>query len=112
MRLTRYQLQWAKLRRIRRWFCAAYLSALPAEMLIGWPLDRLFHSTIPFVSIALISMTAFVILGLRIANWKCPRCHRPFFRNWIWTNGFSWRHVVCIHCGLPLYDPGEVEVPG
>ncbi|MFH2059317.1 MAG: hypothetical protein ABIJ59_10490 [Pseudomonadota bacterium] len=38
-----------------------------------------------------------VFLFLKIAFYKCPRCHKPFFSSLSLANGFTSK---CLNCGL------------
>jgi hypothetical protein len=47
---------------------------------------------------------AFAVVSGASASFKCPRCHRPFFKpNFLAFNGFA---NQCVHCGLPKWADG------
>jgi len=92
---------WRVLRRRCRIYWIALFGALPAEVLIGWPLDRLLGSDIPFLAIAGVAMATLLVAGYRVKNWPCPSCGKPFLRR-----SFSFDKRLrrsCAHCSLPLY---------
>ena len=74
-------------------FAAGQFPALQA-------LDPLF----PFVWLALV--VCFVLANIKLATFKCPRCHQRFNAN-ILGGGFALRSNAgraCGNCGLLLYE--------
>jgi hypothetical protein len=51
----------------------------------------------------LVWLAAFMISGVRLATWRCPRCG-----SWFFARGSSWHPFTraCLHCGLPKMDGG------
>ena len=47
----------------------------------------------------------FVVVGLLLAQARCPRCTRTFF--WSWQRGSNPLSANCRHCGLPLRSQPE-----
>ena len=48
-------------------------------------------------------LVAIVISGVRLAAWRCPRCHNWFFARRLGRNPFA---RACLHCGLPKWAAG------
>jgi hypothetical protein len=86
----RYRLLW--------WMSwGSWLGLFPIELLIGVPLCLLFGSSLPFNLIAVTLMTTFVVGGLCMGFWQCPRCLNDFHRRGVRSNFLARR---CLHCGL------------
>ena len=46
--------------------------------------------------------------GMRVINWRCPRCGEPYLRGSFYHNAFA---RACLHCDLPKWadaDPPAV----
>jgi ribosomal protein S27AE len=50
----------------------------------------------------LVALPIYMIAGLGLAAWQCPRCHHDFFMN---DDGwhYAWRSR-CVKCGLPKWS--------
>jgi hypothetical protein len=91
--------------RIRWWlWMGAWLGIFPLELFLGAPLGLLFHSPLPFNVIAVLAMASFVIGGLLVLFWPCPRCGNQFHQSGIWTNALARK---CMHCGLRKRSPSS-----
>jgi hypothetical protein len=51
-----------------------------------------------------LTFVAYFFLAAWLANWKCPRCGRPFFRAAFLRSLFGGR---CFHCDLPKWCVSE-----
>lgn len=81
------------------WF--AWLGYLPVAFPLGVLLSLLFPCEHAILVVAGPWLMLCAIAGYRLTTFPCPRCHRPFFRTWFYTNQFAGR---CIHCGLPKWS--------
>ena len=91
---------WNDYRARRAWFLLAFLSWMPLGVFVAFPLYRRFRSNIPIYVVAVLGMAFFLITGLRLYAFRCPRCHKPFFHTLVFYNVLSPR---CMHCGLPKW---------
>jgi len=66
-----------------------------------------FQSITPALVFAAVWFVVFLIVGNRLARWRCPRCGKIFSGSWYYNQGFAARK--CVHCNLPKYaefNPG------
>ena len=99
-----YEDAWRDYRRIRLIFWAVFISYVPGASFIGILLQKLFNSEIPVYFVAATWMVAFLVSGLRLTFWKCPRCGDFFFAKW-W--GVNQLRRKCVHCGLPKWAQAD-----
>src|SRR5262252_8677343 len=57
--------------------------------------------------VALTWMGAFVVTGIRLPFWPCPRCGERFSTKGVYNKSFLARK--CVHCGLPKYAVDDLE---
>jgi hypothetical protein len=69
---------WAALRRRQRAYLASTLGVLPGSLIAGLLLERYVSGAASFVVPFALSMTIYVVTGIRLGKWRCPRCHLPF----------------------------------
>lgn len=89
---------WAGLR-LRQWTClASFLGFVPVVCLLSFGLRAvgLVNQWADLIAGA-VGMAAFGLSGLWAYSFPCPRCGRPFGRNWLNKNPFARR---CVHCRL------------
>jgi len=75
-------------------FWTVFLTFIPAGI-IAAQLARLVDVPEIFGLVIIAWMAAFVITGIFRTMWRCPRCHKPFFRKWWYHNSFT---TKCLHC--------------
>jgi hypothetical protein len=100
-----YPEAWRYYRRWRILLWVGLIGLLPAEALIGAPLNRAVGSEIPTLVVFLTMTGMFLIGGWKSATFQCPACRRQFhcqrqamIRIFSVYNPFSSR---CLTCGLP-----------
>ena len=68
---------------------------------------------IPTYGIAIGWMVAFLVTGVRLNRWRCPRCGKLFCATKWYNKSFFARK--CAHCGLPKFaiddGPPEADSP-
>jgi hypothetical protein len=92
---------WDDYRARRAWFLLAFVSWMPLGVFVAFPLYRRFESDIPIYVVGAIGMAFFLITGLRLYAFRCPRCQRHFFHTLLFYNVLSRR---CMHCALPKWS--------
>jgi hypothetical protein len=98
---------WDDYRARRAWFLLAFVSWMPLGVFVAFPLYRRFESSTPIYVVGAIGMAFFLITGLRLYAFRCPRCHRPFFHRLLFYNVLSRR---CMQCGLAKWSGDESGV--
>lgn len=97
-----YDDSWKEYKRLRNQWILVFLGYVPIVGAIGYLAIKLFHTTIPAFAVALVWMALFLVTGLRVQLWRCPRCGKWFSAKWWYNKGFLARR--CVHCGLPKYQ--------
>jgi hypothetical protein len=98
-----YSAAWRDLRRRRIIFYAVWVGYVPAVFAIYYvalrPLLHVFMIKEDYLvlPVAGLWMVAFLVAGIRVQLFRCPRCHQWFFAKW-YSNPFTRK---CLHCGLP-----------
>ena len=100
--MIHYPMAWRDFvaRRQLKW--VAWIGALPAEMFVGFPLSRYFHSELPFNLIGILVIITFACGVLRVRNWRCPRCGERFHAPGPHYDFFG---RCCGNCGLRKEPP-------
>jgi hypothetical protein len=94
---------WRQLQRPEWTVLLLWIGYLPEVFAITYPLRHIFASDVSFMAVAFGWMAAFAVAAVLAGAFRCPRCGKPFFRKWWYTNGFARR---CVHCDLPRWvDP-------
>ncbi|HEU5457545.1 MAG TPA: hypothetical protein VFU68_02895 [Terracidiphilus sp.] len=101
-----YTQNWQRYRSLRRTALLFALGIVP----VAWLL-RFLHEP-PGVHTMRTSLLAlyglfWMIAALRFEFFPCPRCGQAFATTWLYNRGFF--ASECVHCGLPKYDPGDVD---
>ena len=110
-----------RISQVHRLVCFLWLSFVPVTVLADW----VFGSRVASQVIVLLWIAAFLLCGLVVRNFPCPRCHKRFhyvswkerrFRREVrdpWQTrprtflGRFLAHVLpqaCLHCGLAIAD--------
>jgi len=92
-----YAYSWEDYKRRVRWWFAAWIG--------GFALLVVCATALNWISLAPLALGVLgpawgilcVILGFRVQNFRCPRCHRQFFKSIWYYHPFSRK---CVHCGL------------
>jgi predicted RNA-binding Zn-ribbon protein involved in translation (DUF1610 family) len=87
--------------RWRRVLLGAWLGLIPAELLIGTPLDHAVGSEVPSRIVGFLAMTLFLIGGIMVSRFRCPKCGERFAsrRNAV-VRVFNPFLSRCQNCGL------------
>ena len=98
-----YESSWKEFNFITHRLGVVFMTFLPGVILIYLPLYY-------FVKDELVVLLPFSIWSVFLAYYsfklflfRCPRCSKMFFHNWLWLNLFR---KTCVNCGLQL---GEVD---
>ncbi|MGD0625569.1 MAG: hypothetical protein ABSB32_12705 [Thermodesulfobacteriota bacterium] len=101
-----FSLAWKDYKRRRRWFFGAWLGGFVVVASLAALLNRMSLGDLAFWVLGPLWLVAFVIAGLRLEFFRCPRCHRHFFCARWYYNLFARR---CVHCGLPKWSDTDNE---
>lgn len=97
-----YEQEWQGYRRIRNQWFLVFLAYVPVVGLVAFVSFKMFSSLIPAFVAAFLWMALFLISGIRINSWRCPRCGETFSGKWWYSKGLLARR--CVHCGLPKFQ--------
>lgn len=97
-----YDQDWKEYKKARNLFWLVFVSYVPIVMTVAIVSIKLFNTFTPAFILAFIWMVFFVITGMRVNLWRCPRCNKWFSATWWYNLGFLARR--CVHCGLPKYQ--------
>jgi hypothetical protein len=103
-----YQESWQEYRKLRNRFFIILLSFPPGAMFIAYVFSWAFHTLIPGFVAAFVWIAAFLVTGIRLQLWPCPRCGEWFSATSSYNKSFLARK--CVHCGLPKFAV-EDDVP-
>jgi hypothetical protein len=92
---------WRRYRRIRNLFWLMFLAYTPVVFVATDLSLKLFHSYSLGFALAIVWMAGWVVVGVRLNTWRCPRCGKWFAATWWYSKSFFARK--CVHCGLPKY---------
>lgn len=96
-----YQEAWHRYRTLRKLLFFVWLGYMPVGYVVMTLVPGPLGTVNPIFVFAGIWMAMFVIVGIRLSAWRCPRCGKRFSGPWLHDKGFLARK--CIHCGLPNY---------
>ncbi|CAN5715463.1 hypothetical protein BH24ACI1_BH24ACI1_17420 [soil metagenome] len=111
-----YQKEWKEHRKRQKTFWLVILGYIPIALLslsLGYFYENNKIIGVASSSLWVVFLVIFVICGIRLQFWECPRCEHSFHRTWWWNNIFSRK---CLHCKLPKYagssfgERGKVEL--
>lgn len=97
-----YQLEWRSYRRRRNQFWLVFAGYVPVCGAVAFVSAELFHTLTPAFVAASLWMGLFLVVGIRVDMWRCPRCGQRFSGTWWYQLGFLARR--CVHCGLRKYE--------
>jgi hypothetical protein len=97
-----YSEAWNDYRKRRLVFVAVWLSYVPGLWVAAVPISLLTGIKSDYFGYPFMAawMLAFLIIGLRLAMFRCPRCGNHFFTSWWQGNPFARK---CLHCHLPKW---------
>ncbi len=81
-------------------FWIVLVTLIPGVM-IAFPLSRRLGIQLLPAIVAITWFAAALAAAIYRTTWKCPRCHKPFFRRLLYHAAFTNK---CVHCGL---EPAE-----
>jgi hypothetical protein len=93
-----YQNDWKDYRRIRNQWFLVFLGYVPVVGLVALVSFKLFNSFVPAFVMAILWTALFLISGIRVNAWHCPRCGETFSGKWWYNKGLLAGR--CVHCGL------------
>ena len=96
-----YRDYWQRYKKLRNLFWIIWLGYVPAVGVLGVLALRIFGTFVPGFVFAGLWMLKFLVVGIRLSRWRCPRRGKPFSQKWWYDKGFFARK--CVHCGLPKY---------
>lgn len=99
-----YQEQWDEYKKRRRIFILVWLLYLPVAGGIALFFKKMFGSEELILPVVFAWMVFFLIAGLRMTFWKCPKCGNSFFFKFSEINIFPQK---CVHCGLKKWALSE-----
>lgn len=103
-----YRDHWQRYRRLRNINFVVVACYVPVTMAFALLGTWLLGSLVPGFVVAGAFMVTFMVLGIKLQAWRCPRCGKRFSAKWWYNKGLMARK--CVHCGLPKYtESGEVE---
>jgi hypothetical protein len=73
-----YEQKWKEYKRLRNALVVIFLGCVPVFALVGTLSVRLFHTAVPASVVAVLLFALFVLLGIRLQLWRCPRCESGF----------------------------------
>ena len=97
-----YEQNWNEYRRLRNTFFLVFLGGVPVFLLVSFVSEKLLHTTAPASVLAVVWFVLFIIYGIRLQLWRCPRCGKWFASTWWCNKSFLARR--CVHCGLPKFE--------
>jgi hypothetical protein len=83
-------------------FWLVFFGYVPATMSFALITGKVFHTFVPAFIFALCWMGWFMVLGIQLNCFACPRCGKWFTGTWWYNLGFVARR--CVHCKLPKYQ--------
>jgi hypothetical protein len=97
-----YEEGWKEYRRYRRDFWIIFAGYIPVIFLAATLSNWLFHSFTPAFVAASIYILLWIVAGIRVQTFACPRCGKWFSGTW-WYN-WSFLARKCQHCGLRKFS--------
>jgi hypothetical protein len=95
---------WDDYRRRRNQFLLVFPTGLFAVWAFIWLFSRVAPGQVMswvFVILGILLMAAFIITGIRLQTFRCPRCGKFFFIACWYRTLFARR---CVHCKLPMWQ--------
>lgn len=103
-----YTAQWQDYRKKRNLVWLLFLAYVPGVAIIGFTLQHLLKSELPFYFAAGVWLTAYIAASWRLDTFKCPACGRKFHSTRWGHNPFVHK---CLYCGLPKWAVEGHENP-
>jgi hypothetical protein len=104
-----FVLAWNDYRRRRRWSFGVWLGGfLFLALLVGLLSSRSLLNDLVFWVLGLTWIVAFLVADIRLACFRCPRCHHMFFWGLWYSNPFARK---CLHCGLLKWSNSDSPPP-
>jgi hypothetical protein len=91
---SRFQHAWTTYRRLRFFVIGLF---------VAFMLELRYFLFLPGLVFAL-TFLGYYFSATYLANWKCPRCHQPFFRGSFVRSLFGGK---CFYCDLPKWSADE-----
>jgi hypothetical protein len=95
-----YVESWIDYRRRVRWFFGAWLGGFALAVLLISLLSLAPVEEWAFALIGALWVLAFIVSGIRLQLFPCPRCHKQYFSRW----GYWPFAKICRHCGLQKWQ--------
>jgi len=94
-----YEQEWRRYRRLIAYNIAAFLGAFPFTIGATVISEKLLHTDALFPYFAGFSVALWLLSGLRLCAFNCPRCGKCFIGRWWYGHAFLVGR--CAHCRLP-----------
>jgi uncharacterized membrane protein len=91
---------WEDYKRRVRWFFGGWLGGFAVVALLAALLNRLSLGEVALSLLGPTWIVLIIVVAVRVQLFKCPRCHRQFFKAFWYYSPFARR---CVHCGLPKW---------
>jgi len=92
---------WRRYKKTRNLYWFVFLGYVPVMFVAAYFSLWVFHNFSFAYAFAFAWAAAFLVTGVRLSAWRCPRCGKWFAAKWWYNKGFLARK--CVHCGLPKY---------
>lgn len=100
--MSDYQRDWQEYKQRRNQFWLVFAGYVPVCATVAFVSIKLFHTLTPGFVVAFFWIGLFVVTGMRVQMWRCPRCGKWFSATWWYNLSFLARR--CVHCGLRKYE--------
>ena len=74
-----FEQSWKAYRRLRNTFLVVFLDGIPVSALVASVSEKLLHTTTPASVILVLWFALFLVHGIRLQLWRCPRWGRMVF---------------------------------
>lgn len=101
-----YYAAWLEMRRRRAWVWLTLLAVLPG-MGLAMAITVLMQSGAALIILGLGAFVPYSVAMCRLTYWKCPRCGKAYFVDFLGVHFFT---DECRRCNLPLYAPCDPAV--
>jgi hypothetical protein len=101
LNMSNFDKEWGEYRKRRNLLLFAFLGYVPIVSAFAFLSFKFFHTDVPAFVFAFGWMAFFLVAGIHLNCWPCPRCGKWFAAKWWYRNPFARR---CVHCGLRKYS--------
>jgi Zn ribbon nucleic-acid-binding protein len=94
--VARYRVAWSAYVRRRNLLALVFLGYIPWGIVMLFAMKLGMPQRAAWILI-LVWFVMFPVAAIRFSFWSCPRCHKPFYSKWWYSNHFARK---CVYCGL------------